>query len=353
MRVVITGATGNVGSALLRRLIVDPEIDEIVAFARRTPDLERAKVTWVSGDVRTYDLERLFTGASAVVNLVWRIQPSRDLDLTRSVDVAGTERVLDAVGAARVPTLVHASSVAAYGPGPDEPVDETWPTTGIPTSFYSREKVAAEALLDAFEATHSGVRVVRLRPAIIFQRDAAQEIRRYFLGPFWPSPLIRPGWMPIAPVPRAMRFQVVHANDIAEAYRLALLRPDAHGAYNVAAGPVITPRRLASLLGGLPLPIPQTVLRALASVTWKAHLQPSPPGWVDLGVQSPLMDTARIRALGWEPRHDGLETMRELLVGLRDRSGGATPPLRADAGGPLRIDELRSKVGDKVPGLDR
>lgn len=167
MRVVITGATGNVGSALVRLLSEDPQVKEIVGFARRAPDLEIPKVRWVAGGVRTHDLAALFDGATAVVNLVWRIQPSRDRDDTRSVDVDGTARVLDAVATASVP--VHASSLTAYGPGPPggrERVDETWPTTGISTSFYSRDKVAAEKLLDAFEASHTGVRVVRLRPAL-------------------------------------------------------------------------------------------------------------------------------------------------------------------------------------------
>ena len=59
----------------------------------------------------------------------------------RRINVEGSARVFDAAGAARVPTLVYASSVGAYGPGPkDRRVDESWPTTGIPTSFYSRHK---------------------------------------------------------------------------------------------------------------------------------------------------------------------------------------------------------------------
>jgi UDP-glucose 4-epimerase len=352
MRVVVTGATGNVGSSLLRLLGEEPEVQEIIGLARRVPDVELPKVRWVAGDILEHDLVELFRGAAAVIHLAWLIQPAHDREQVRRVNVDGSARVFDAVGEARVPTLIHASSLGAYGPGPsddeDRRVDETWPATGIPTSYYSRDKVAAEELLNAFEEQHSAVRIVRLRPGLIFQRSAAQEIRRYFLGPLWPSPLVRPGRMPIAPVPRGLRFQVVHADDVAEAYRLVLVHPNARGAYNVAADPPITPSRLRKVLGGIPLPVPRSLLRAGAALSWRGRLQPAAEGWVDMGYESPLMDTSRIRALGWAPKHSGPETLFELLAGLRDRSGGATPPLRADAGGPLRTGEIRSRVGGRL-----
>ncbi|WP_026912408.1 NAD-dependent epimerase/dehydratase family protein [Patulibacter minatonensis] len=351
MHVVVLGATGNVGTALVRSLVAEPQVTAITGFARRAPEHTSPGVTWVTGDVRDHDLAGLFAGADAVVHLAWRIQPSRRRDVTRETDVGGTGRVLEAVAAAGVPVLVHASSLAAYGPHPGDPtlrVDEGWPTVGISTSFYSREKVAAERLLDVFERRHPEVRLVRLRPALIFQRSAAQEIRRYFLGPFWPSALVRPGRIPVAPLPPALRFQAVHADDVAEAYRLVLLDADARGAYNVATEPVLTPRRIARVLGGprgVPVPVPARALRLLAKATWLGRAQPTPPGWLDLAMDSPLLSTDRIRGLGWAPVHDGPEVLLELLEGLRDRAGGDTPPLHPDAGGPWRTGEVRSGVG--------
>jgi UDP-glucose 4-epimerase len=344
MRVVVLGATGNVGSALLGSLAGDDRIDEIVGFARRAPSLSLPKTRWVTGDIRSADLAALFYGAAAVVNLVWKIQPSRVRGETRSVNIDGTERVIEAVRRSRVPVLVHASSLAAYSPGPDDPlsmVDETWPTGGISTSFYSRDKAAAERRLDALESELPNLRLVRLRPGMIFQRSAAEQIRRYFLGPFWPSPVVRPGLGPVAPVPRDLHVQVVHAEDVAEAYRLAIVSPQAVGAYNVAARDPLSPRTIASTVGGVPVPLSARQLRRLADLSWKARLQPTPPGWVDLAFMSPLMDTSRLTSLGWTPRHTGQSTLRELLEGLRDRTGGSTAPLVP--GG--RLAQLRSGVG--------
>ncbi|MBA3300988.1 MAG: NAD-dependent epimerase, partial [Thermoleophilaceae bacterium] len=79
---------------------------------------------------------------------------------------------------------------------------------------------------------------------------------------------------------------------------------------------------------------------------WKLRLQPTPPGWLDLALGVPIMDTGRIREeLGWEPRKSAEEALLELLEGLRDGAGAPTPPLDPGAGGPLRIKELLQGVG--------
>src|SRR3954470_5123219 len=193
MRVIVVGATGNLGTSTLRALVSDSRVDSILGVARRRPELELPKVEWAEADVRSADLVRIFRGADAVVHLAWLIQPSRNEAETESVNVVGSERVFGAVADADVPRLVYASSVGAYSPGPkDCQVDESHPTDGIPTSFYSRHKAAVERVLDRFEAATPDVSVTRLRPGLVFKGDAASEIRRLFAGPFLPNPLVNP-----------------------------------------------------------------------------------------------------------------------------------------------------------------
>jgi UDP-glucose 4-epimerase len=348
MRVVVTGATGNVGTAVLRALRRDPAVDEIVGLARRKPERPPADVELVAADVVTADLAPLFAGAHAVIHLAWLIQPSRDRDLTRAVNVTGSERVFRAAAEAGA-ALVYASSVGAYSPGPkDRRVDESWPTGGIPTSFYSRDKAETERLLDRLEAERPQMRVVRLRPGLIFQRAAASEIRRLFAGPFLPSPLVHPRLIPIVPAHPRLRFQAVHADDVAEAYRLATVS-DARGPFNVAADPVLDPPELGRLLHARPVPVRAGLLRAAADITWRLRLQPSPPGWLDLALGVPLLDTTRARReLGWTPAHDAGAALLELVHGMREGAGEETPPLDPHAGGRLRLRELATGVGRRL-----
>jgi nucleoside-diphosphate-sugar epimerase len=347
MRVVVVGATGNHGSSLVRRLSRDPEVQAITGIARRLPALAVPKVSWTSADIAKQDLDDQFADADAVVHLGWLIQPGRDERITHAVNVEGSRRVFEAAARAGVGTLVYASSVGAYSPGPkDRRVDESWPTSGISSSFYSRHKAAVERILDAFEAAHPEVRVVRFRPGLVFKREAATQIRRLFVGPFLPTALVRRMFVPVVPDIGRLRFQAVHADDLAEAYRLAIVRPEARGAFNIAAEPVLDPPALAKTLRAARLPLHAGLARTVADVTFKLRLQPTEPGWLDMGLGVPLMDTSRAsRELGWEPRKSSIDAFEELFDGIRENAGLATPPLDPGTSGPLRIRELLTGVG--------
>jgi UDP-glucose 4-epimerase len=349
MRIVVVGASGNAGTSVLRSLGADPAVDSILGIARRLPDLHDPKTDWAQADISRDELVPLFRSADVVIHLAWLIQPGRELATLRATNVEGSARVFEAVVAASVPALVYASSVGAYSRGPkDRRVDEGWPTGGIETSFYARHKAEVERILDRFEEEHPTVRVVRLRPALIFKREAASGIRRLFAGPLLPSPLVRRGLIPLVPRTERLCFQAVHSYDVGEAYRLAALS-DARGAFNIAAEPVIDSAVLAELLGARAVPVPASALRAGAKLSYRLRLQPTEPGWVDMGLAVPLMDVTMARTeLGWEPLRDARAALMELLDGIRERAGAETPPLAPDSGGPLRVRELLTGVGKRA-----
>lgn len=203
VRVVVTGATGNVGTGVLAALADEPRIESIVGIARRRPAQNLAKVEWQAADVTNDDLVRLLRGADAVVHLVWIIQPSHDETALWRVNVGESIRVFEAVAAARVPVLLYESSFGAYSPGPkDQVLHESWPTHGLPSSPYSRQKAYVERVLDAFA---------------------------------------------VVPDVAGLRLQAVHAADVGEAYRRALLS-DVSGSFNLAAKPVLDPPGIGAAL---------------------------------------------------------------------------------------------------------
>jgi UDP-glucose 4-epimerase len=337
MKVVITGATGNVGTSLIDALARDDDVTEVVGLARRRPAWQAPKTRWVLADVRRDELTDHLRGAAALVHLAWQIQPSRDLEQLHATNVVGTARVLEAAVAAEVRTVVHASSVGAYSPGPDKErlVDESWPTHGVDDSSYARHKAYCERLLDTLEAEQPDIAVLRLRPGLIFKRGAASGIRRLFLGTLFPNVLLRPRLLPVLPDPSAIRVQALHSADVGEAYRLALkagVAGAARGAFNVASEPVLDASVMADLLGARTVRVPSRLLRPAAAATWRLRLHPVEPGWVSLALAAPLLDTGRIRReLGWSPRFSATEAVEELLVGIRDGAGGPTAPLEPDA----------------------
>jgi UDP-glucose 4-epimerase len=346
VRVVVIGATGNVGTSVLESLETEARVEEIVAVARRSPARDFARTTFAAADIVSSDLVALLRGADAVVHLAWLIQPGRTESITYEVNVGGSERVFRAAVDAKVPALVYASSVGAYSPGPkDRLVDESWPTDGIGSSFYSRHKVAVERALDRLEREQPQMRVVRMRPGLIFKAQAATEVRRLFAGPFLPRALVRPALIPFVPdIPR-LRFQAVHSLDVGDAYRRALLS-DARGAFNLVADPPIGPPELAQILNARPIKLRREVLRAAAAATFALRLQPSEPGWLDMALAVPLLDSARARTdLGWEPRHTATDALAELIEAMRLGTDYQTPPLARETSGPARVREFLTGIG--------
>jgi len=330
VRIVVLGATGNVGTALLERLHRAPEVTELVGVSRRGPDRAGAPydgVEWHRLDIADAAsaprLTEVLRGADAVVDLVWVIRPNRDRAHLRAVNVEGNERVFRAAAAAEVPHLVYASSVGAYGPGPkDVRVDESHPTTGVPTSHYAAQKAEVETILDRVAAEHPRMLVSRLRPGLIFQSGAGPEIKDYFLGDLVPARLAARLRTPVLPFPTGLRFQALTAQDVAEAY-WQVVAHRAGGAFNVAAEPVLDAHTMGTVLGARRiLELPVAVFRAAAAVSYRARLQPTDPGWVDMAAAVPVMDTSALRrATDWRPRTDAREAVRLVLDHLDGREG--------------------------------
>ncbi|MBD0330199.1 MAG: NAD-dependent epimerase/dehydratase family protein [Thermoleophilia bacterium] len=348
MRVVVVGATGNVGTSLVAALADEPAVDSVLGLARRRPALAVPKTEWAEADISRDDLRPLFRGAGAVVHLAWLLQPTRDRERLWRVNVDGSTRLFTAVREARVPALVYASSIGAYSRAPkDGAVDERWPTEGIPQNAYSREKAELERRLDRFEREAPGVRVVRLRPALTFKYESASEQRRLFAGPFLPRSLLRRELVPALPDIPGLRVQAVHTADVADAYRRALVS-DASGPFNVAAEPVLSPAELAAALGARLVRVPARAVRGASALAWRLRLIPVPASWLDLALAVPVMDTARARELlGWRPERTALAALEEVVRGVRDGAGLDTPPLSPATSGRFRSRELAAGVGGR------
>lgn len=348
-RVLVTGATGNVGTALLRRLA--REDVSVSGLARRVPAPGRADgssrdVRWHAVDLASPVapglLREAMADVDAVVHCAWRIAPNHDDATLRAVNVGGTTAVAQAARATGVAHLVHLSSVGVYAVGPTradgtkEAVPEDHPATGIPTSWYSVQKAETERLLDDAASSSGAPVLTTVRPGLVLQAEAGPEIARYFLGPLVPVGAalraVRRLNPPVLPLPREFQVPVVHADDLADALWRVLDRA-LPGALNVAAEPGLDADALARAFGfARSVPVPVGAVRALAAATWRARLQPTDAGWVDIAAGVPLQDTTRARTeLGWSPQVSApaaLEGLLASMAGGAGSGGGPTPVLR-------------------------
>jgi len=246
--------------------------------------------------------------------------------------VEGTRRVMRAAGVAGVRHVVHMSSIGAYAPGAvGQRVAEDWPTTGIPSAHYSRDKSEAERVVHEVAARHPDLTLTVVRPTLVLQPDAGSEIGRYFLGPLvfgaarrLPGAVAR--LLPL-PLPR-LAVSFVHADDVADAL-VRILDRRAPGPFNLAAEPLMDANALARALGTVRIPVPALAVRTTVQAAFAAHVIPTEPGWVDIGTRVPALNTTRARKLlDWAPAHRGDEVLREFVAALGRGEGAAGPLLR-------------------------
>jgi nucleoside-diphosphate-sugar epimerase len=174
-------------------------------------------------------------------------------------------------------------------------------------------------------------RVGWVRPCAVVQGGAAEEIAGWVLGPWPPRGLAGRRWTPV-PLWSGVRAQFVHADDVATAIAEVVARR-ATGPFNLAAEPVLPAGDVARVLGGFRLPVPRTLVTSLAWASWRAGLTPAHPGWFSLTDRAALVDTARARTeLRWQPVHDGVSALTELVAAVRSGADVASPALAGRRG---------------------
>ena len=164
LTVAVTGPTGTFGFGLIPLLQADDRVARIVGIARRPFDPAAhgwTKLEYRRGDVRDPEaLREAFAGADVVVHLAFLITGTAPAEVIRAVNVDGTLNAFRAAAVVGAQRFVYASSVAAYGFHPDNPVGmtEEWPVRPAARLFYAQEKAELERLLRA-EADRPGADV--------------------------------------------------------------------------------------------------------------------------------------------------------------------------------------------------
>jgi len=324
LTIAVTGPTGDIGRSLLQSLDRSREIERIVAMARRPFDPRSAglrKTDYRQGDVLDSDaLDALVDGVDVVVHLAFVIMGSRKQ--TEKVNLVGSRNVFEAAARAGARRLVYASSVAAYGFHADNPspLTEDVAPRGTERHYYSAQKAHLEAVLaEVLDGSDTDTYV--LRPCIVAGPDAlllVENIPYVQLSERMPDAIVRalevmPALKPVLPDP-GVAFQLVHHDDVASAFRAAVLGRGAPGVYNIAGPGTLTMSDLADALGWYSVPLPDLALDAAAEIVARLPFVPAEAQWIESFRAPVVMDTSRARReLRWRPRYSARETLQAMV----------------------------------------
>lgn len=336
LTVAVTGPTGDIGRALIRRLDAEPGIERVIGMARRpfNPEDEGlSRVEYRQGDITNpEDVAKLVSGADVVVHLAFLIFGSKEE--TTKINIEGCENVFRATLEAGVPRLIYTSSVAAYGFHEDNPelLTEEVPPRGTEEHYYSAQKAELENKLVQM-VSGSSAEVYVFRPCIVAGPTALSLIEKIpfvQLAGKLPEaakkvvqslPLLRP----LIPDP-GVPFQLVHEDDVAQALTLAIKGEGKPGTYNLAGDGEISLSDMAHALGWYALPIPEIAVDATVNVVSRLPLLPVEAKWLSALRVPVLMDCTKAREeLGWDPAYDALETLADTIHSARKKGLLALP----------------------------
>jgi nucleoside-diphosphate-sugar epimerase len=328
LTVAVTGPTGEIGRAFIRSLERSRDVARVIGMARSPFD--PADEGWKKTEYRQGDVldrgsvDALVKGADVVVHLAFIIIGG--IDEGREVNLTGSRNVFEAAVAANAKRLVYASSVAAYGFHKDnpQPLREDVPARGTDAHYYSAQKAEVEQLLGGIVGgTGTGAYV--FRPCIVAGPDAPALIDNLpytQISDKLPGPVLRlleglPILKPVLPDP-GISFQLVHHDDVADAFKAAVLGKGQPGIYNLAGPGELTVKQLADELGWYSIPVPELAVEAASELTARLTFLPAQAQWISAFREPVLMDATKARqVLRWRPKHSALDTLREMIVAAR------------------------------------
>ena len=305
----MTGASGYVGTRLLRVLENDGGLGKIVAIDTRPPAVPVHNMAAYRRDVMDM-IEDVLSGhrVSTLVHLAFNARRGRNRRETAEIRQANLNvlnQILDDCLKSGVDHVIYLSSHTVYGARADNPIPLTVdaPVRPSPEFPYGYDKYLAEQRLGEFARHHEEVAVTVLRSCVVLGPTGGDHLasgmfRRLLLGVSNANPPM----------------QFVYEDDLARVMALIIKRR-LPGLFNVAGDGVVFYDEVAEMMGGAIFRMPSLLAYPMAQLAWDLGSQrDSPAAGLDLVRYPIVMSTAGLyHETGYRFRHTSLDAVTSFI----------------------------------------
>ena len=315
--VAITGASGYIGSRLLRRLEDEEGIRKLVAIDIHSPTEPIHNMAAYRMDVaEPIDSALLAHRVTTLVHLAFITQPGRnrrEVNSIRQTNLDTLRSVLESCVRAGVNHVVYLSSYTVYGAHPDNPIPitDSAPLRPLPDFAYGYDKYLSEQILQEFQEQHPDIAVTILRSCVVLGPSANNYVAKAFFRPW-----LLGVWNHNPPM------QFVYEDDLARVLTIVVQQRLA-GVFNVAGDGVVFYREMAEMMGSRLVVLPAFLAVSLTQLTWNLRIQVDSPGTGMALVKYPIvLSTGKLHEVtGYRFWHTSLETLTAFTnANLVDRS---------------------------------
>lgn len=307
-RIAITGISGYIGSQLLQRLTVHPEVEAVIGVDARPCLIDSPKLRFSLRDI-TQPLGGLFAKerVDTALHLAFVLRPMRRDNVTRTIDIQGTRHFLEECHAAKVGHVVYLGSTAAYGAHADNPVPltEDSPLRPNPRFQYSRDKAETDRMFQEYASSLPKVGVTVLRGCVVMGPGGARSIG---------AKLFQPVMVRVAG--HDPRVQYIHEDDLMELL-VRVLERRAAGTYNIAGDGLLRYSDVARLARRPMVAVPKAILTGVMDATWRLRLQgQSTAAGMDFIAYPWVASNEKLKkAVGFSYRYSSEDTIKAYLKG--------------------------------------
>lgn len=305
----MTGAAGELGRRVATALVDGGACAKVVAIDTSRGEL--TGVTWRRADVRDPTLQTKLTGIDTVVHLATDRRADASPVDRRTINVRGTENVLNAAAAAGVTRVVLLTSAMVYGADADNPVPllDDSPVRAEPDTSLIGDWVEMERLAGLAARGARPIDVVVVRPAQVVGADTDAMVTRLFEAPRL-----------LAIRGTASMWQFCHVDDLVEALVWAALH-QADGPLTVAAPGWLSHDAVERITGMRSVVVPAAMAFATAERLYRVGVLSAPGTELRYLAHPWVVGSDRLRAAGWAARWDNEAALAAHIEALGDRAG--------------------------------